>query len=406
MKPNHRAVRTALAVAAVALSLVAAGCGGTPGSASAVQGAVVAEAPVAAAVTLKDSSSPPRAAHTTADAGGHFSLDVSGLTPPFVLRAEWSDGSGPGRMHTVAPGGGTADVNPLTEVAVAAASRHEDAGESYDDDDAEEHHRTENRFLTVLTQLRTALAPLFELYGIGADPLADRAKLAALLRDVRFSVRQGTVTVTNRATGGVIFAGPLSDLGSGTFHPENLPGGPGTPPPPPTDGAALYAASCMSCHGPLATSEKRGATAAAIQAAISANTGGMGSTQLRALSSAQVAAIAGALATTPPPPPPAACTYTYSAWSACGTDGTQTRTVVSATPPGCTGTPVLSQACTPPIDGAALYATYCSGCHGNSRKGSSASTIQRAINNNTGGMGTAALRALTPAQIAAIAAAP
>lgn len=53
------------------------------------------------------------------------------------------------------------------------------------------------------------------------------------------------------------------------------------------------------------------------------------------------------------PPPPVACTgYTYSAWSACGTDGQQTRTVTGNTPSGCTGTPptaaVLTQACTPP----------------------------------------------------------
>jgi hypothetical protein len=49
--------------------------------------------------------------------------------------------------------------------------------------------------------------------------------------------------------------------------------------------------------------------------------------------------------TVAPPPQPTPCTYTYSAWSACN-NGTQTRTVVSSTPAGCTGTPVLSQPCT------------------------------------------------------------
>lgn len=47
-----------------------------------------------------------------------------------------------------------------------------------------------------------------------------------------------------------------------------------------------------------------------------------------------------------PPPTPTTCTYTYSDWSTC-TNGKQTRTVVSATPTGCTGTPgPLEQACT------------------------------------------------------------
>ena len=53
-----------------------------------------------------------------------------------------------------------------------------------------------------------------------------------------------------------------------------------------------------------------------------------------------------------PAPTPVACTgYTYSAWSVCGTNGQQTRTVTANTPSGCTGTPstaaVLTQACTP-----------------------------------------------------------
>ena len=44
-------------------------------------------------------------------------------------------------------------------------------------------------------------------------------------------------------------------------------------------------------------------------------------------------------------PPPSSCTYSYSAWSACQSDNTETRTVVSATPTGCRGTPVLTQSC-------------------------------------------------------------
>lgn len=53
-------------------------------------------------------------------------------------------------------------------------------------------------------------------------------------------------------------------------------------------------------------------------------------------------------------PPPAACVYTYSAWGACQSNGTQTRTVTGSTPVPCTAsTQVLSQACTyvpPPVE--------------------------------------------------------
>jgi hypothetical protein len=115
-------------------------------------------------------------------------------------------------------------------------------------------------------------------------------------------------------------------------------------------------------------------------------------------------------ASMPPGPGIPTCTsFTYSAHGACRPDGTQVRTVLTSIPRGCSGgAPVTSRACVyvPPIDGAALYTQYCAGCHGDSRKGSRASTIQRAIDRNVGLMGTTGLRALTPIQIAAISAAP
>ena len=58
------------------------------------------------------------------------------------------------------------------------------------------------------------------------------------------------------------------------------------------DGASLYDLNCSSCHEPLASSEKRGATAAQIREAI-ANVSRMQS--LSNLTSAEVEAIAAAL---------------------------------------------------------------------------------------------------------------
>ena len=130
------------------------------------------------------------------------------------------------------------------------------------------------------------------------------------------------------------------------------------PTPAPTDGAALYTTYCGSCHGSLAASSKTGRTAAQIQTAITSNTGGMGS--LSNLTTTQIQAIAAALATAPTPAP---------------------------------------------TDGAALYTTYCSSCHGalsaSSKAGRTAAQIQTAITNNAGGMGS--LSNLTTTQVQAIA---
>jgi mono/diheme cytochrome c family protein len=59
-------------------------------------------------------------------------------------------------------------------------------------------------------------------------------------------------------------------------------------------GVSLYAQYCESCHGPLATSTKRGRTAAQIQTAISTLPG---MESVKNLTSVQVQAIAAALAT-------------------------------------------------------------------------------------------------------------
>jgi hypothetical protein len=106
---------------------------------------------------------------------------------------------------------------------------------------------------------------------------------------------------------------------------------------------------------------------------------------------------------------PTCTSFTYSAFGECQANGTQTRKVVSSSPAGCTGgSPVLSQSCkatTPPaIDGAALYKQYCSGCHGDAKKGRSVTAIQGAISANRGGMSS--LSFLTAEQLAAISAAP
>jgi len=77
--------------------------------------------------------------------------------------------------------------------------------------------------------------------------------------------------------------------------------------------------------------------------------------------------------------------------------------------------PGASPAPPPVIDGAALYTTYCSGCHGDlassAKRGVTAGDITNAISANRGGMGTrfnpstGTVAKLTPEQIAAIAAA-
>lgn len=144
-------------------------------------------------------------------------------------------------------------------------------------------------------------------------------------------------------------------LGGDTTLPTDIPAS-GT-------GASLYQQYCSNCHGALASSAKAGTTASQIQQAITSDTGGMA--QFGFLTAQQIQDIADAL-------------------SGGGTGG------------GGTGGGT---------DGASLYQTNCSSCHGSlsnsSQAGASVNQIQQAIANDTGGMGV--LNSLTSTQIQAIA---
>lgn len=87
---------------------------------------------------------------------------------------------------------------------------------------------------------------------------------------------------------------PKSSLGLASVPASPPPAPTASSPAPTIDGAALYASSCAGCHGALASSNVKGATAAGIQAAITANSGGMG--RLSSLTPAQVSGIAAAIA--------------------------------------------------------------------------------------------------------------
>jgi hypothetical protein len=73
---------------------------------------------------------------------------------------------------------------------------------------------------------------------------------------------------------------------------------------------------------------------------------------------------------------------------------------LGSTPVGSSASPV------PPLtlDGRAVYTQYCSSCHADSKRHSAAFATQEAIDEDVGGMGV--LKSLTPARVAAIAAAP
>ena len=290
----------------VTLSFIVSGCGSanspttssaTDASQSTVYGVASLATTTDGTVSVKDSSTTPQEKTVAISSNGSYTADVSGLTAPFVLKASGTDQAGENNvLYSLSTNGGRANINQVSDTAVAAAAEDQDADRTilYSRFNHYEHHRTSDKFEEVIKSLRTVLAPLFALYEVSGNAVTDdedddnehsSSGLRAMLRDVSFKVTKGSVTVTNKATGGIIFSGSLKDLASGTFYPENMPDVSG------------------------------GATA---------------------------------------------CTYTYSDWEVCQSDSTQIRSMLTSTPSGCTGTPVLSQACTyvPPTSSTCSSFTY------------------------------------------------
>jgi cytochrome c5 len=178
------------------------------------------------------------------------------------------------------------------------------------------------------------------------------------------------------------------------------------------DGAALYSQNCAGCHGTLASSAKRGRTAAQVRAAIGGNTGGMGF--MSGLSDFQLQIISSALSQATPPPMPlfvptadgtklyaqncAACNGTPNVAFPAGISSGQVQTAINSVP-AMTGlgflmpdqvaaiTNKMMQGTGPapapapvPADGTTLYGLYCAGCHGalsaSAKTGRTASQIQ------------------------------
>jgi hypothetical protein len=336
------------------LSLVISGCGtkdspnspvASNASKAAVFGIASLDATATSTVSVMDSSTPAQEKTAAIDSKGDFTVDASGLTPPFILKAEGTDQAGNGQtLYSVSKNGGRANINPLSDTAVAASA--DDAGQSAasimrSGDD--ERRRTTDNFETVIRRLRTVLAPLFALYQVSGNAVSDddddddndNSGLRAMFRDVRFVVSDRRVTVTNRLTGGVIYSGRLSDLSSGTFYPENMPAGPGG------------STACAYTYDAWSACQSNG-------------------TQTRNVLTSSPAGCVGTPVTsqacTYVPPAPAACTsFTYSAWGACLSTGTQLRSLLSSSPAGCAGgTPVLTQSCTyvPPAPVACTSFTY------------------------------------------------
>lgn len=306
-KQMKRKYLGAIGVLATTGSLFLAGCGSGGGSGSStaglqavptVSGVAATGAPISGNAFLKDSSNPAKEMTTVIKSDGSFSFNVTGLTPPFMLKAAWQTGSVNNQLLSFSAAAGTANIHPLSNVEVANAAGVVDPSTLYATVNATMLQTIAANMPAAEAALEVKLKPLLDLYGVTIDPItgpfvANHTGFDAMLDAITIQINAGNVVMMNKQTGTTIFSAPMSNIAGGTFTAGNMPAMTPAPTPTPIDGVALYGTYCASCHGSLASSSKKGATSAQIQAGISANMGGMGS--LSSLTTAQIDAIAVAI---------------------------------------------------------------------------------------------------------------
>jgi hypothetical protein len=116
-----------LTILAACLSTILVGCGGGGDSVSSttsatLTGTAASGAPIVGTVTIKDSSSTPKTKTVTIAADGKYTVDVSDMTAPFMMRADGTVGGRSYSLYSAAASSdinGTVNITPLTDLIVA-----------------------------------------------------------------------------------------------------------------------------------------------------------------------------------------------------------------------------------------------------------------------------------------------
>ena len=218
-------------------SLLFSACGGSGSSPAAspqsagtvLQGVAATGGPLSGRLTILDCSFPNRSTSVSINQDGTYSASIVGMSPPYFIRAASTAAT---YLYSFATSPGTVNVNPLTNLLVAAA-----AGESDNTGLTglyANHNLSSGQSLAAalpgsISALQTALQPLTTLYSITAlDPFSypyqmNHQGLDGLFDDVGVDFSKGTMTLSNRSTGAPFYSALLGNMGNGTLQSTYLP---------------------------------------------------------------------------------------------------------------------------------------------------------------------------------------
>jgi len=205
-------------------SLIAACGSGDPGvSSQVVSGVAATGSPLAGQVTLRDSSPERKDKLTVIASDGSFSIDVEDMHGPFLLRATGSADGVSRTLYSFTEKPGTANINPLSTVAVANAAEVDDPATVFDNPDAAALIKLTYGMGTSVDSLKSKLKPLLDRFSVAdADPVsdpfkADHSGLDGVFDNVNIVLENGMLTIANATTGALIFTAQIRDVEGGRF---------------------------------------------------------------------------------------------------------------------------------------------------------------------------------------------
>ena len=221
--------------------LLLSACGGSgsipvasaPAAGNVVQGVAASGAPLNGTLSVSDCSFPNRSTSASINQDGTFSVSIDGMSLPLLIRATGTTSSGtPITLYSFTNTAGSVNVNPLTNLLVAAATGEPDSAglaDLYANHNRASLLALASKLPNSSSDLQSALQPLSSLYDITAlDPFSapyqvNQQGLDGLLDDVDVSLANGTVTLTNNNNGMIFFSALLGNPGSGVLQSAGLP---------------------------------------------------------------------------------------------------------------------------------------------------------------------------------------
>lgn len=225
--------RGGAAITTLSLLMIAAliaGCGGGGGggsgaglSSQTVSGVAATGAPLVGQVTLMDSSSVRKDKVTVIANDGSFSVDVSDMQAPFLLKATGTVDGVSRTLFSFADKPGTANINPLSSIALANAAGVDDPATVFDKPDTSTLDKVQSAMPGSVAALQMKLQPLLSAFGASSvNPVtssytADHDGLDGVFDNVKVTLSNGTLTITNATTDAVIFTAQVKDVEGGSF---------------------------------------------------------------------------------------------------------------------------------------------------------------------------------------------